>query len=96
MWNSTPQITFYYYHHYQAHIYGDSKAWDFNIASGIWYKITIRVVRIDFDDFVAFTYKDNVIAPRGNTTNPPGRILIHPYLRSFKILLTVNSLIIYN
>ncbi len=142
MWNSAPKITFYYYHQDQDHLYGDSKAWNYNIVSGIWYTITIRIVMntvnenggnndgilegfidrklacqvtnlrfrnlesigidklwitsffggntedwaaqrdewIEFDDFVAFTYKDNVIIPRGNTPSPSGRILLHPEL----------------
>ncbi len=142
MWSSTPYIIFYYYHHDQNHIYGDSKEWDYNIESGIWYTITIRIVMntlnenggnndgilegfingklvcqitglrlrnletigidklwlttffggntedwaaqrdewIDVDDFIAFTYKDNVIVPRGNTPSHRDRILIPPHL----------------
>jgi chitodextrinase len=142
MWRSDHKITFYYYHHNQDHIYGDSEGWNYNIEPGIWYTITIRIVMntlnenggnndgilegyindklycqvsnllfrnlssigidhlqitsffggdgeewaakrdewIDVDDFVVFSYKDDVIVPRGNTPSPSDRVLLHPYM----------------
>ena len=142
MWNSTPQPTFYYYHHDQDHMYGDSEEWDYTLTPGIWYTITVRIVMntigenggnndgilegyindklycqlsnlrfrnidsigtdqlyvasffggdgeqwaakkdewLDVDDFIVFSYKDDVIVPRGNTPSSSDRILLHPYI----------------
>jgi len=44
MWNRDSNITFYYYHQDQTHVYGNSKSWDYKIESGKWYIITIRAV----------------------------------------------------
>jgi hypothetical protein len=50
MWRSDRKITFYYYHQDQDHYYGNSEAWNFDLESGKWYTITIRMVMNTVDE----------------------------------------------